>query len=300
MNLSVVVITANRTSVFRRCVETLRVELHAGDEVIGVTGSQPPLECAMVAEFSPLLQVIVSDRMCMPYQRNLGIMAARQAVVAFVDDDAFVQPGWRDEILRLYENPDVAGVCGREILKGYEQIETLALPGMGKLGRLRGLQHYAGTEIMPVRYGQGCNMSFRKQVLEEVGMFDSSYTLKATCEESDLFERFYHLGHRILYNPQAVVIHEQAAPFGYSRSMLDRRTVFSTNRNLAYFYFKHFLFGAESWAWLLLHSLDSFWRYLRHAVLVVFHTLFLLCLSFAGIVTGIGLALRWHLGGKRS
>jgi len=77
----------------------------------------------------------------------------------------------------------------------------------------------------------GCNMSFRKSALEEVGGFDPIFT--AAADDVDLCWRLLGKGYQIGFNPSAVVWHHRRASvrgywrqqFGYgvSESILERK-----------------------------------------------------------------------------
>ena len=294
MNISVVIITARRADVLRGCIQALTSELVDGDEVLVVSGSNP---CTEEKEYAlhAIVRVIKSDRMCMPYQRNLGIRDARCQIVAFVDDDATVQTGWRNELLRLYEQPDVGSVVGKEILVGYEDIESDVPPGVLWRGMLNPLTHYTAKTVCDVKMGQGCNMSFSLDVLREVGMFDDNYIVKAYGEESDVFERVRRAGYRILYNPKAAVIHDPATPVEYGRSAFDRRSAFYQNRNNAYFMTKFYFLRLPFFMYLTWNLITFGWSCLKRSLFITAHSFVALSYASAGKCVGVYEGLKWHI-----
>jgi len=293
MNLSVIIITAHRLETLRRCLDALETELADGDEVIVVSASSPVTEHVVEEEYKGV-RVVESDRMGMPYQRNIGMRYVKNDIVAFVDDDAFVQEQWRSELMRCYEDPTVSSVVGKEILKGYEHIRNGVQPGVKWYGRVVGVTFFDAEDICRVESGQGCNMSFRKEALEAIGLFDPNYIVKAYAEESDVFERLKRAGRKVIYNPGAVVSHEPASAVEYGRSAFDKRGVFYMNRNYAYFFTKFYLLRPPFVLHLALDSIRFGWKCLLRVLVNLAHSVFVFFVSLAGKATGVWEGLKWH------
>jgi len=85
----------------------------------------------------------------------------------------------------------------------------------------------------------GCNMSFRRKALEQVGGFDPNYTLTNLREETDLCVRVKKAGWRIVFTPSIAVVHFSARslqPYFLERPGIQ----FSNGRNCTYFALKHY------------------------------------------------------------
>jgi GT2 family glycosyltransferase len=78
-------------------------------------------------------------------------------------------------------------------------------------------------------YATGCCMLIRKEVLLKVGFFDDNYYLY--YEDGDLSQRVKRQGYKIIYEPKAVVYHENAGSAGGSGSNLQDYYI-SRNRML--------------------------------------------------------------------
>ena len=78
-------------------------------------------------------------------------------------------------------------------------------------------------------YATGCCMLVSRKVLEEVGLFDENYYLY--YEDGDLSQRVKRNGYKIIYEPKAVVYHENAGSSGGSGSSLQDYYI-SRNRML--------------------------------------------------------------------
>jgi GT2 family glycosyltransferase len=135
--------------------------------------------------------------------RNSGIAAASGSVVAFLDDDAVAEPQWLARLAGEYEAEEVAGVGGgiAPIWPGtrprWFPAEFDWVVGCTYLG--------LPEESTPVRNLIGCNMSFRRELLEELGGFRLGYG----CDETELCIRLRqrHPELTLLYVPGAGVRH---------------------------------------------------------------------------------------------
>ncbi|MFN8041609.1 MAG: glycosyltransferase family 2 protein [Acidimicrobiales bacterium] len=157
--------------------------------------------------------------------RNTGVAASTGDVIAFLDDDASADPGWVADLLAGYRDPDVWGVGGA------------ADPDWGgdapawfpaEFGWVVGCSYTGQPEQpAPVRNFLGCNMSFRREVFDEVGGFREGIgrvgTKPVGCEETELCIRLRqaHPEARLVYDPAVRVRHRVSADrhaFAYFRA----------------------------------------------------------------------------------
>ncbi len=129
-------------------------------------------------------------------------------IIAFIDDDVVVRPGWAQALAEVFADSAVAAVGGRTC-NGIAGEEEYPLPiGMLRLdGRLT--EGFAADVADPVRidHGIGANMSFRREVLAELGGFRDDYPGTALREDTDMFLRVRALGGVALFAPHVVVDH---------------------------------------------------------------------------------------------
>jgi len=90
-----------------------------------------------------------------------------------------------------------------------------------------GNTHFHSAEVYPkdngrfdaprdLDYAVGCCILLRASILKEIGVFDPAYFL--TFEEVDWCYRAQKAGHRIVYEPGAVVYHKHAVSFTSNHS----------------------------------------------------------------------------------
>ena len=135
--------------------------------------------------------------------RNEGWRAAVAPIVAFLDSDVEVGPGWLEPLLAHFADPTVAAVAPRvrapsEPQDALGRFERESSPlDMGPLP----------SSVAPrrrVRYVPSAALLFRREVLEELGGFDEDLRLG---EDVDLVWRAAAAGWTIRYEPSVVVSH---------------------------------------------------------------------------------------------
>jgi GT2 family glycosyltransferase len=139
--------------------------------------------------------------------RNTGVAQARGEIVAFLDDDAEAEPDWLARLLSHYRDHRVLAVGGQAVPAWNDQRPRWLPPefdwviGCSFTGQ--------PMQVSPVRNVIGCNMSFRRAVLDRIDGFDPALgrigRTPVGCEETELCIRIRHL------YPDGVVLYEPAA-----------------------------------------------------------------------------------------
>lgn len=166
--------------------------------------------------------------------RSIGVAAAGDVdVIAFIDDDAFADPDWLEQLLRRYDDPRVGGVGGRasngipgEELEGWDAIGRF-LPD----GTLTG--NFAadpGKDVL-VDHLLGANMSLRMSAVRAIGGIQDYYPGTCLREESEIALRLRLAGYRLVYTPSAYVLHV-AGPYAKGRRFDARYSYFGQRNHL--------------------------------------------------------------------
>jgi len=145
--------------------------------------------------------------------RNKGIEKAKGEIIIFFDDDVEITKKTIHEHIKSYSNKKVVGVAGRAINDNDKLPKNLGVE-TGKtnfLGTKFSLNFWS-TKEQCVDFPYGCNMSFRKNILLKVGMFDQKYD--KYFEEVDLGARLKKNHYLIKFEPKALVYHHQAKAGG--------------------------------------------------------------------------------------
>lgn len=108
--LSVVVVSFNGAAILRDCLATLMPDARrVGAEVIAVSNWQDASgRDALERDFPDTRWVNAPDGHIVPRLRRLGMAASHGQIVAILEDDCLVAPGWCEAILVAHRTPDVA------------------------------------------------------------------------------------------------------------------------------------------------------------------------------------------------
>jgi len=239
--VSIVVPTKNRPDFLARCLTQVSAEQGPAREIIVVDSSDDEASQQVLDRFPEVLRVrIRGGRNNRHLAKNAGVAVARGAIVCFLDDDSFVQPGWLARLTRHYSDATVGAVGGRIIDRNFARSDGAG--DIGKLlanGRLTLNFTVHPGRVLDVDHCIGCNLSFRVAAFRAVGGFDVHYGGPNLLEETDLCLRVKRAGNRVLFDPEAVVEHVNAPrDTGMKREALDPRLEFWSARSRAYFVLK--------------------------------------------------------------
>jgi GT2 family glycosyltransferase len=183
-------------------------------------------------EPAPRLNGVVVERVFpagLSYARNRGLEAARAPLVAFVDDDEVVDPGWLAALIDAFRSIEAAGVFGPVAPRDERGLPYCNYNGGGAL------RIVSGRRTLPWGIGTGGNMAFRRDELLAMGGFDLIFGIGAvacSAEDTDAILRTLRGGESVAWTPDAVVYHptktvpERLAsrfPYAYGIGKLARR-----------------------------------------------------------------------------
>lgn len=183
---------------------------------------------------------------------NVGIRYALKNEADYIiilNNDTLVDQLFVDEIVKAADSDESAGIVTPKIFfaKGYEFHK-----GRYKESELGKVIWYAGGSIDwknvignhrgldEVDKGQfdedgetqmatGCCSLVKKEVLEEVGLYDDRYFLY--FEDADFSERVKKAGYKIMYEPKAIIWHKNAQSTGAGSNL---QTYFQTRNRLLF------------------------------------------------------------------
>ena len=138
-------------------------------------------------------------------KRNIGIQQAGSEYVLFTDSDCEVLPDILTQHARVYESAgaDVGGVLGVTTITG----DLAPIWQTLKLDSSFTAAFSFARWLKYAPWGTCTNISFRREVLRQVGGFDENWPLVVYGEDVDLGLRVNEAGFRIQCNPEAIVKH---------------------------------------------------------------------------------------------
>lgn len=133
--------------------------------------------------------------------RNIGIKSSRGEIIFFTDSDCEVPKNWISRLLKEYKSEKIAGVGGylkpeaKNWVAKLEHLQNKFLLGIKN-------KKIAGGEKTPMGYTN--NVSYRKNILNEVNGFDERFPFPAG-EDIDLKKRICSKGYNVVYIPVSVI-----------------------------------------------------------------------------------------------
>lgn len=206
MTLSVVVCTHDRSDDLSRCLAAL-AQLRTPVEIVVV-------DSASARPIPPRadVRVVRLEEPGLSKARNAGLAATTGELVAFVDDDAMVEPDWAERIVAAFSDGGVMCVGGSCIPAFATEPPRWLTP---RLLQYVGITRFRGRHEVHARrdYPFGANVCFRREALvdgfpETLGRTGNALL---SGEEVAVIDGILERGGRVLVDDGAVVRHTVSA-----------------------------------------------------------------------------------------
>lgn len=218
MRLSVVIPTHNRPDLLDDCLRTVTEQEPppGGMEIVVVDdGSRDPIDLGGIESAVPL-RCVREQGVGLNRARDRGVAESQGELIAFLDDDTLVRPGWAAAVHDAFKQAQCDAVGGRIVLR----VEGGGpMPDWVSRRQLSYLSRYdLGSE--PMRVGRrtlpfGANFALTREILGAVGGFradlDRSGDELISNGETELLRRILETDGRIVYWPAAEVVHRVPA-----------------------------------------------------------------------------------------
>ena len=184
----------------------------------------------------------------LPGARNYAVRRAKGEILLFIDDDVQLESGFLAAHAKNYARSQVGAVAGRVFdrmkLADFEPgLEIQELPPEAMDAGIAWYHINLVHTVKPqqVLSARGCNMSFRREIFEQHGIwFDERFRGSAVREESDFCLRLRRTNLMVWYDPDANLVHLGEETGGCHDI---------STRSMGYqitFYHNHFLMGLKN------------------------------------------------------
>lgn len=214
LKISVVIATYNRDPFIRKSLECLSEQTleKSAYEIIVVDNQSADKTAAICHQYivehpEVNIRYVLEKNKGVSFARNRGITESRSGIVTFVDDDAEAKPDYLQNILQfMQQNPGIAGIGGKvvPIYPTGQEPEWMNQYLKGFVG----IMDFGPIPIpfsKSMKYPIGCNMAYRKSVLEQAGGFNNNLTFRS--DDKYLFYAIKKVNPQIYFLPQATVLH---------------------------------------------------------------------------------------------
>lgn len=178
-------------------------------EVIVLPNEHTTYDLTLMKQYS-WLRIIPTGSVTRPAQkRDIGVKNAKGKIIAFIDDDAYPDPNWLANAIKLFKNGSFLALCGPGILPAQTNIwekvfDNVLISYLGS-----GKYRYRFTPLKKrfVIDFPSMNFFIRKKTFERIGGFSSDYWPgedSKLCNDIVIKEKG-----RILYHPDVLVFHHK-------------------------------------------------------------------------------------------
>jgi glycosyltransferase involved in cell wall biosynthesis len=205
--VSVVVPTRGRAAYLEVTLDSLLgLRTEAAYEIVVVDDGAPDATAAVVAARPAVRYVAHGEGRGLNAARNTGLQESQAELIAFVDDDVLVPPGWLDALISGSRRHSGAEAFGGPIRARFE----------GRTPRGCGREEPPittldlGTEDCEATRAWGANFAVRRAAVERVGPFDERL-VRPHGDEEEWLERLREAGGTIVYLAEAGLDHRRMA-----------------------------------------------------------------------------------------
>ncbi len=221
--LSVVLCTYNRAPKLPESLDSLRAQ-QASDqlrwELVCVDNNSNDDTRAVLEDFARAsgipMTYVFEPQQGLACARNTGLRHARGSIIAMTDDDCIAAPDWVASITSEFAADRELALLGGRV----ELHNPLDLP----LSLRTGLERKAFSLDALFNLIPGCNIAFRREVVERVGPFDPDFGAGGpliSAEDCEFVYRVHRAGLKIVYVPDIVVRHDHGRRTDSDRQKLD-------------------------------------------------------------------------------
>src|SRR5438132_1674504 len=198
--ISVVICAYNAADTLDECLRHTCALAYPNLDILVVDDGSTDTTVEIVERHSRA-RLVTIDHAGLSVARNEGYREAAGEIIAYLDSDAYPTPEWPFYLALAMEEDSVAGAGGPNVPPPDDP------EGAQRVARAPGGPVHVLIADQRAEHLPGCNMAFRREVLEQLGGFDPVYT--AAGDDVDLCWRVLDRGWDIGFHPAALVWHHR-------------------------------------------------------------------------------------------
>lgn len=257
LDLSIIILNYRTKNLVKECVKSIwRASPKLSYEIIIVDNASNDGIAEMVGEYFPDIRFFESpENVGFAGGNNIGLREARGRYRMILNPDIVVLPGALEKMVAVMDaSPDI-GLLGPKLLGPDKSLQyscyrfpTLVTPLLRRtpLGATHRGAKIVGDYLMAdwdhgasrdVDWLLGAALMVRAEALARVGLFDDQFFLY--FEDTDWARRFWKTGYRVVYFPEAELIHfhrRESAEGSFLESVLRPTTRAHVRSAVKYFW----------------------------------------------------------------
>jgi GT2 family glycosyltransferase len=213
---SVVVLAWNAWDHTRSCLDSLRLTLRPGDQVVVVDNGSTDATRKGLSDYTWIDVVTNDENQGFARGCNQGAAVARGDTIVFLNNDTIVHGGWLSELLAPFADPEVGAVGPHSNrVSGHQLVEEVPYRGddvtaIGEFAEGRRRAYSGRTTELPRLVGF-C-MAVRAETFRAVEGFDEEYPIGG-YEDDDLCMKLRTAGFRLMVAHGSYVHHSAHVTF---------------------------------------------------------------------------------------
>jgi GT2 family glycosyltransferase len=257
--VSIIVVNWNGRAHLGECLNSVHNQTFLDFEVILVdNGSTDGSVEYVESHFAAMARILRNaENTGFSKGNNQGIKVARGQYIALLNNDARADSHWLEELVKAAQGDRSVGMLASKIyLQGARKIfdnvgHLIYHDGLNRgRGRLEE-DHGQFDDMEEVLFPSGCAALYRREMLEEIGLFDEDFF--AYGDDTDIGLKGRLAGWKCLYIPRAVVYHR----YSQSSGPYSPLKAFYAERNRVWIAVKYFPLSL-----LLKSPFYTLWRFL--------------------------------------
>jgi glycosyltransferase involved in cell wall biosynthesis len=195
VDVSVVIVTYNRTEDLRQCVRSVAEQTTSREKYEIVVVDNGGTDESVI---KPLCDQYIKCpvNFYLSEGRNIGACFARGRIIAFLDDDAVVSPDYIGSIEEAFDKYDIFGFRGRVLPKTSPDVNSIAV------------NYDRGDKVFCTFCDQEGNSAFLKEVYLDTDGMDPLLFGHEGTDLSYRIIRKYGFSNRIIYWPRTIIYHD--------------------------------------------------------------------------------------------
>jgi GT2 family glycosyltransferase len=228
--ISIIIPTKDAPELLGRCLESIMTQTsYSQFELVLIDNETTDAEALQLMKHYPARRVLCDGRFNFSRANNLGAREARGAFLAFLNNDTEVlEPAWLQHLLYYAEQEDV-GAVGALLLYPDRTVQHAGI-ALGMRGTADHVMRrfpatvdgYGGSLVCAreVSAVTAACMMMRKSLFAQIGGFNEHFF--TAYQDVDLCLRLRQQNLRIIYTPQAALIHHESTSRKKYYDMVDR------------------------------------------------------------------------------
>lgn len=241
--VSILIVNWNGKHFLKDCFRSLSQITYKNTEIVLVDNASVDNSISYIKEYYPKVKVIQNIKNLGFAQGNdIGLKEARGKAILLLNMDTIVEKSFLDNLITLLYSKDGIGAVQPKILlypqkNRIDSIGSFLLPtgALYHFGREKDHRDPKFNRPMEIFSAKGACILIKKEVLNKTGLFDADYF--AYFEETDLCQRIWLSGYKVMYQPSAIVWHKGGAA---SNKISSSYITFHAYKNMLLTYLKNF------------------------------------------------------------